>query len=131
MKATAGSMRVSRQQRRSMSLPEVLLWRHLRRSPGGLHFRRQHAVGPYVADFYCAAAKLVIEVDGQAHDMGKRPRRDETRASWLESQGLDVLRIPAKDVLKDPTEIADAIIAYCAGRKEAVHRTGPSTTQLR
>src|SRR5690349_2882591 len=57
MRATGRSMRVSRQQRRNMSLPEVKLWGLLRRSPGGVKFKRQYAVGPYVADFYCPAAK--------------------------------------------------------------------------
>ena len=64
MRATRKSMRNAKQQRRNMSLPEVKLWALLRRSPGGVGFRRQHPVGPYVADCYCHAAKLVIEIDG-------------------------------------------------------------------
>ena len=51
----------------------------LRRSPGGVSFRRQHPIGPYVTDFYCAAAKLVIEIDGQIHGftVERDGRRDE------------------------------------------------------
>ena len=48
----------ARQLRRQMSLPEALLWRLLRRAPDGIAFRRQHPIGPYVLDFYCAARKL-------------------------------------------------------------------------
>jgi very-short-patch-repair endonuclease len=47
-----------------MSLPEVLLWQALRARPGGWKFRRQHPSGPYVADFYCHEARLIVEVDG-------------------------------------------------------------------
>src|SRR5687768_16148919 len=108
VKATANSMRASRRLRREMSLPEAMLWQLLRRSPGGVRFRRQHAIGPYVADFYCPSAKLVIEIDGSAHDMGDRPIRDDERVAYLKSLGLEVTRIPAKDVLNDALAVADA-----------------------
>jgi very-short-patch-repair endonuclease len=58
----------------SMSPPEVKLWLALRGSD--LRFRRQHAAGPYVLDFFCAPARLAIEVDGEAHNRGDRPARD-------------------------------------------------------
>jgi very-short-patch-repair endonuclease len=112
----------ARKFRRELSLPEKLLWVRIRR--GELNFRRQHPIGEYVLDFYCPATKLAIEVDGAAHDFGDRPERDERRTVWLKTQGIDVLRIPAKDVLADPDEIADAVIRLCAGEN-------PSTTQLR
>jgi very-short-patch-repair endonuclease len=83
MKANRRSIQLARAQRRSMSLPEVLLWQLLRRSPCGVRFRRQYAIGPFVADFYCPAAKLVIEIDGQAHAAGNRGVRDEARDAWL------------------------------------------------
>ncbi|MET0588759.1 MAG: endonuclease domain-containing protein [Novosphingobium sp.] len=103
----------ARRQRREMSLPEGLLWRELRRSPHGINFRRQHPVGPYVIDFYCAQAKTGFEIDGFAHDMGNRPERDEQRTAWLESQGLTIVRIPARDVLNDPLRVAETIVALC------------------
>jgi len=113
----------ARRFRRELSLPEKLLWVRIRR--GELHFRRQHPIGDYVLDFYCPAAKLAIEVDGAAHDFGDRPRRDHRRTEWLKERGIDVLRVPAKDVLRDPDEIADAVIRLCADA------ANPSTTQLR
>jgi very-short-patch-repair endonuclease len=119
MRATGKSMRAAKQQRRNMSVPEVRLWALLRRSPGDVKFRRQHPIGPYVADFYCPAAKLVIEVDGLIHDF--TVERDEARDRYMRGLGLTVLRVPATDVMKDAHSVADGLVRLC----------GPSTPQLR
>jgi len=109
-----------------MSLPEVLLWQRLRGSPEGVAFRKQHPIDPYVADFYCSSARLVIEVDGEAHDRGDRPRRDEVRAAFLKERGYHVLRIAAEEVLKDPDGISASIVAYAADPlHHAAARRGP------
>jgi very-short-patch-repair endonuclease len=118
-------MRLAKQQRRSMSPPEVRLWALLRRSPSGIRFRRQHPIGPYVADFYCPAAKLVIEIDGLVHDFAAPAARDEARNEYMRQLKLEIIRIPAANVFRDATGVADALIAMCAAR------VGPSTTQLR
>ncbi|MFW2830880.1 endonuclease domain-containing protein [Sphingomonas sp. ID0503] len=94
-----------------MSLPEVLLWERLRGSKTGAKFRRQHPVGPYVADFYCRLAKLVIEVDGEAHDRADRPIHDAHRDAFLKENGYRVLRILASDVLRDVDGVASSIAA--------------------
>jgi very-short-patch-repair endonuclease len=112
-------MRNAKQQRRNMSPPEVRLWALLRRSPSGVSFRRQHPVGPYVADFYCPAAKLVIEIDGQIHDY--TVDRDEARDDYMCGLGLRILRIPPPEVMADAMCVADGLVRLC----------GPSTTQLR
>lgn len=111
------TVRRARQQRREMSKPEVMLWQQLRADPLGLRFRRQHPVGPFVLDFYCAKAKLAIEVDGIVHNMGDQPEFDERRTAWLEQQGIEVVRIPAIDVLRDPIAVADAIVRLCLSRR--------------
>ncbi|GEO00286.1 hypothetical protein NSE01_21180 [Novosphingobium sediminis] len=98
--------------RKTMSLPEVLLWKELRHRPEGLKFRRQHPAGRYILDFYCAAAKLGIEVDGHVHNTGDRPQTDTHRRLWLENQGIRVLRIAAARVLADPVATAEAIARY-------------------
>jgi very-short-patch-repair endonuclease len=104
----------ARKARREMSLPEVLLWQRLKGSPQGIAFRKQHPIGTYRADFYCAAAKLVIEVDGIAHEMGDRPQRDAERTAWLEEQGYQIIRIPAADVLRNANDAAQSIVSFAA-----------------
>ena len=75
---------LARKLRAEPSLPETLLWRHLR----DVKIRRQHPVGEWVLDFYCAAAKVAFEVDGIAHDMGDRPERDISRDEGSGRLGL-------------------------------------------
>lgn len=103
-----------------MTPPEVYLWRKLRalRSQG-VHFRRQHPVGAYVLDFYCAEARLAVEVDGFGHTMGRQPERDERRDAWLKTQGVTVWRIPATEVLRDSDEVADRILRTVASSSPA------------
>jgi very-short-patch-repair endonuclease len=79
------------------------------RVEGSPVFRRQHPLGLYILDFYCAEAKLCVEVDGQGHGMGDQPERDERRDRWLLAQGIEVLRIPAGDVLRTPDVAAERI----------------------
>jgi len=98
--------------RRSMSLPEVLLWKALEAGAlDRLRFRKQHPLGPYVLDFYCDAAKLAVEVDGAGHGFGDRPQRDDRRDAWLSSQGIATLRLPASLILRD----VDAAVRTIAG----------------
>lgn len=104
----------ARQLRQQMSLPEVLLWKHLRNSPDGVKFRRQHSLAESVTvDFYCAKAKFCIEIDGIAHDMGDNPGRDRQRDDFLRERGLEVLRIPASEVLKSPEDVAESLVRLC------------------
>ena len=103
--------------RRIMTLPEVLLWTRLHDVPG-IRFRKQHAAGDYVLDFFCARANLAIEVDGTVHDMGDRPAHDATRDAWLRDMRIDTLRIPAREVLADPAQAAGAIVAVVRERLE-------------
>lgn len=121
MTATDQAYKNARQFRRDLSLPEKLLWARIKSA--NLRIRRQHPIGPFVLDFHFAAAKLAIEVDGASHDMGDRPERDEARRRWLNSEGIEVLRIPARDILRDPDEVANALLAYCADRGEPLHRS--------
>ena len=106
----------ARKLRREMTLPEALLWRELRKRPGGLRFRRQHGAGIYVLDFYCAAAKLAIEVDGFAHDCEGVAKRDASRSHFLRSQGVAATRIPARAVFDDMEAVVVRIVEICAAR---------------
>jgi very-short-patch-repair endonuclease len=97
-----------------MSAPQARLWARLRqRSPEQPTFRRQHPIGPYVLDFYCAKARLAIEIDGMSHDMGTGPQHDLRRDAWLKAHGVTVIRIAAKEIIKID-EIADGIVRLAA-----------------
>jgi len=110
-------VKMARGLRREMSLPEVMLWQRLRLRPGGVKFRRQHPVGRSIADFYAPEAKLIVEVDGMAHDMGERPARDLERDAWLRGEGFVVLRVAAADVLRDVEAVVDGVVrVVLAGR---------------
>ncbi|AUX70622.1 hypothetical protein CHX26_14970 [Porphyrobacter sp. HT-58-2] len=104
---------LARTQRKAPSLPEGLLWRELRGKAGGVKFRRQHPVGRYVLDFYCAAAKCGFEIDGIVHEMRDRPMRDAARDEFLTQQGIQVDRIPARAVLDDPVGVAEGMVRMC------------------
>jgi very-short-patch-repair endonuclease len=101
--------------RRSPTLPEGLLWQQLRSRPGNLKFRRQHPIGPFIVDFYCPSARLIVEVDGESHDMGDRPARDARRDRWLGEQGLRVVRFNAADVIKDVGSAVTGILLAVRG----------------
>ena len=103
----------ARSLRRSMSLPEVLLWQELRQRPGGLKFRRQFPIDCMTADFACLERRMIIEVDGQSHNFGDQPRRDAARDALLRREGFRVLRIAASDVLRDLEAVVRGIVAAC------------------
>lgn len=88
----------ARELRRAMTPIEAILWQRLRsRRLAGLKFRRQHPIGPFITDFYCAERKLVIEIDGDSH--AEKARYDASRTAWLEEQGIRVIRFNNRDVL--------------------------------
>jgi very-short-patch-repair endonuclease len=99
----------ARQLRKALSPAEAKLWRHLRGKPNGYKFRLQHPLDPYVADFCCVAAKLIVEIDGAAHE-GMGAIRDAVRDAALRARGFDIIRIPAADVMRDIGSVFDAIM---------------------
>ncbi len=110
---TDEAMRNAKRLRREMSLPEVLLWNRLRGKPLGVKFRNQHPVANYVIDFYHAPKRIGFEIDGISHDLGDRPERDQGRDAELAKMGIEVVRIPASDVLKNVDAVAESIVRYC------------------
>jgi very-short-patch-repair endonuclease len=117
----------ARKLRNEMSLPETLLWRVLRTRPGGLKFRRQHPAGIYVLDFYCAAARLAIEIDGFAHDGIEAAKRDAARAHFLRSQHVATLRVPATAVLEDLEAVVVRIVDVCLERVRKIKEQRKNT----
>ena len=103
--------------RREMTPPEIGLWLALRDNAESLRFRKQHGAANYVLDFYCAPARLAIEVDGEAHERGDRPQRDAVRDAWLASRGVRVLRYPAQEVLTNLDGVVRQILAIALARR--------------
>jgi very-short-patch-repair endonuclease len=98
------------------------LWRKLRKNAlEGLHFRRQHRIGPYVVDFCCVPQRLIIELDGYFHSDTLRVRRDDARTEWLNGQGYCVLRFQNALVLNGQEDVLAAIL-------KAVRLEPPSLT---
>jgi very-short-patch-repair endonuclease len=92
--------------RHALTYTERLLWKLLRdRRLEGLKFRRQVAVGPYIADFVCFAKRLIVEADGPLHE----PAADKARDAWLRSQRFEVLRFANDDIALYPNEVLDRI----------------------
>ncbi len=108
-----------------MPLPEVILWQLLRGGKvDGLRFRRQHPIGPFVLDFYCAERKLAIEVDGLAHDNAERFEQDERRTMWLNNQGIQVIRFMASDIL-DPQALEAVVVTIRENVAPSTSYAGP------
>ena len=104
----------ARKLRRQMSLPEVLLWQQLRKRPNDLKFRKQFPIGEMTVDFACLSHRLIIEVDGEGHSFGDQPRRDTARDALLRREGFHVMRIPARDVLRNMDGVLQYIVATCS-----------------
>ncbi|MBC8507506.1 MAG: DUF559 domain-containing protein [Anaerolineales bacterium] len=93
---------------------EEKLWQAIRnRNLGGFKFRRQHPIGRFIVDFYCAAAKLVIEIDGDIHAF--QAEYDEIRTKWLEDQGYTIIRFENRDVFENLDCVAQALLEKCQG----------------
>ena len=98
----------ARDMRHEPTVAEEALWRCLRRKQVcGLRFQRQYVKWHFIADFYCRAAKLVVEVDGEVH-LDQR-ERDGERDAFLTGMGLRVLRFTNDEVLADPDGVAARI----------------------
>lgn len=80
------------------------------------HFRRQTPIGPFIVDFACRAAKLVVEVDGSAHDSRDAQERDAQRDCWLRDNGFRVLRFTNAEVMSDPERVQQIIVAEAEAR---------------
>ena len=104
----------ARRMRRNMTPAEKTLWEALRRKQlGGLKFRAQHPVGPFVLDFYCPACKLVVELDGGVHK--DQAVQDEARTRQLEDYGYTVIRFRNEEVLGDLASVLERILAAARG----------------
>ncbi len=91
-----------RELRKHLTPAEAKLWTHIRGSQlEGRKFRRQHSVGRYILDFYCPQERLAVELDGEVHSFVSAQERDLERDSFLNAQGIKVLRFENKAVFQD------------------------------
>ena len=94
-----------------MTPAESLLWHQLRRKAlGGFRFRRQHPIGPYIADFYCNEANLAIEVDGKIHLQETQRERDRIRGIALENHGLRIIRFTNDQIENELNAVLEQIL---------------------
>jgi len=105
----------ARRLRRRAGYAEGQVWRILRAGRiDGLKFRRQHPVGPYVADFACPTLRLIIEVDGEVHQLPSVAQRDRERTIALEALGWTVVRVSNEIAITRTTEIIEAVRRHAA-----------------
>ncbi len=94
-----------------MTDAELILWSRLRRKSfdGHSRFRRQHPIGPYIADFACVAAWLVIEVDGDTHGSAEEVAHDRRRDAFLKERGWRVFRVGNHDIYENLDGVLEGI----------------------
>ena len=104
---------VHRQLRAQANTAEEILWRFLRGKQLSLKFRRQFSIGNIIVDFYCHAARLVVELDGWTHDSEKTQKKDSAKQKFLESKGYSVLRIKNEEMFGDIEIVLNKIKREC------------------
>jgi len=115
--ATAETLRLAGELRRSMTEAEKALWHTLRRKQlEGYRFRRQHPVKDFILDFFCYEAMLGIEVDGSVHEELTHAERDLERTRMLNELGINIIRFTNQQITTDMNNVIAAI-------SEAVHQT--------
>jgi very-short-patch-repair endonuclease len=113
----------ARRLRRDATEAEKRLWLELRKLElEGSHFRRQVPIGPYIADFACMAAHLLIELDGSQHGEDRNQAYDDRRTRWLEKEGYRVLRFWNNDISNNMSGVMEAIYAAIYGSPHAEPR---------
>lgn len=117
----AGSSQRARELRKNQTSVEEFLWAHLRnRQLFNFKFRRQHQVAKYIADFYCREAQLVIECDGSAHEPNEQWQHDQSRNTYMASQGLRVLRFSNERILNDIESVLEEIANHLVSQNKRV-----------
>jgi very-short-patch-repair endonuclease len=113
--------------RKNLTPAELKLWSKLRGDQLlGLRFRRQHRLGSYIADFYCPARNLVIEVDGDSH--AERQEYDQKRTHWMETCGLRVVRFTNDEVMTNLDSVLEATAAWCSNTANPSPQPSPRST---
>ena len=96
--------------RRPMTAAEAMLWEELKADKLGVHFRRQHVIGMYIADFVSLKNLLVIEVDGEYHQTPEQQLLDRERTAYLKRKGFRVIRFTNNQIMTDIEAVLSTII---------------------
>ena len=98
--------------RREMTESETILWNALRKLNCGYHFRRQHPIGDYIADFICIKKNLVIEVDGDYHNTPEQQQDDLVHTECINNRGYSVIRFSNNEIQTNLSEVIETIKKY-------------------
>ncbi|MEQ8433890.1 MAG: DUF559 domain-containing protein [Oceanicaulis sp.] len=124
---------MARKLRENMTKAETVLWTVLKsRARGGWKFRRQHPVGPYIADFACVEAKLIVEVDGATHAEDHEISKDQRRTDFLQAQDFEVLRVTNIGIYEDLDGVVcmiDAALAPLGPSGHSPRKQGETSRQ--
>src|SRR3989304_5426287 len=96
---TKEKLQRAKELRHEMTPAEKILWQELRGNKLGVHFRRQQVIAGFIVDFYCHKAGLVVEVDGDVHDL--QQEEDARRERVLREMGLGIVRFGNEEVVRD------------------------------
>lgn len=99
----------SKRMRGNQTMGESALWQNLRGKQLGVKFRRQHAIGDYIADFVCLTSKLIIEVDGEYHNTPQQQLLDKQRTDFFLRMGYKELRFTNDEILCDINRVIETI----------------------
>ncbi|MCW5773792.1 MAG: DUF559 domain-containing protein [Rhodospirillaceae bacterium] len=107
---------IARRLRRDPSMEERRMWDRLRgRRFRGAKFRRQGRIGPYIVDFVCLEARLIVEIDDPLHEHPDQRSKDAFRQGWLEREGFHVIRFTTRECYHNIDRVMEAIAAALAG----------------
>ena len=109
-------LQLARDHRHPLTPAEAKIWARVRNRGLGFKIRRQHPIWMFIADFYCAEAKLVIEIDGDSHAEPDQEEYDKARTEWLEERGYKVIRVTNNDVHKHLEDALQEIYLKCQER---------------
>ena len=103
---------IRRALRASSTPAEEILWEEIRnRKLNGLKFKRQHSIGNYIVDFYCASKRLIVELDGEVHNTENQIEKDKHRDQNLTEMNFKILRISNSQVLNDIETVKSLLLA--------------------
>ncbi|MCF6204905.1 MAG: endonuclease domain-containing protein [Methylococcaceae bacterium] len=107
-----------RQLRKNQTEPEKRFWSWVRGKQLGTKFRRQHGIGAYIVDFYCAELGLIVEIDGDSHYTENAKQLDDERTAFLQSKGFQVIRFTNLDVMQNKNGVLQTVAGCLKQRRE-------------